>query len=146
MKTLTYTIRIEASVDRVRETMIAPDTYNAWTSAFTAGSHYEGSWDEGAEIRFLDPNRDGMVSEIAENNGVDFISIRHLGYIKNGVDDTTSDEIRAWAPAYENYTFTASEGGTLLRIACDVTDDFVAYMNDTYPKALALLKELCEKP
>ena len=49
-----------------------------------------------------------MVSEIAENKPNEFISIRHLGYIANGIEDTQSEAIRAWAPAYENYTFVAT--------------------------------------
>ncbi|NJK71643.1 MAG: hypothetical protein HC932_05395 [Thermales bacterium] len=42
-----------------------------------------------------------MTSEIAENKQYEFVSIRHLGYVLNGVEDTTSPEITALMPSYE---------------------------------------------
>jgi len=58
----------------------------------------------GERIQFLSPSGDGMVAEIAENRTNEFISIRQLGLIKKGVEDTESEAVRAWAPVYENYT------------------------------------------
>jgi hypothetical protein len=37
-----------------------------------------------------------MVAEIAENRRNEFISIRHLGFIANGIVDTTSEVVKAW--------------------------------------------------
>jgi len=51
--------------------------------------------------------------------------------------------VRAWAPAYENYTFTATPQGTKLTVDQDMTEDFEG-MVGTWPKALATLKALCE--
>jgi hypothetical protein len=50
-----------------------------------------------------------MTAEIAENRPFEFVSIRHLGIIKDGVDDTESPASRAWTPAFENYTFTEKD-------------------------------------
>ncbi len=83
-------------------------------------------------------------SEIAENTPNAFISIRILGYIDNdGVEDTTSDAIRAWAPAYENFTLSATSNGTRLTIDQDITEEFES-MPEAWPKALEELKALCE--
>ena len=84
-----------------------------------------------------------MVSDIAENRPNEFISLRHLGYIVNGAEDTSSEAIRAWAPAYENYTFTATPQGTKLTVDQDITEEF-ASMPEDWPKALRTLKALCE--
>jgi hypothetical protein len=46
--------------------------------------------------------KEGIISEIAESRKNSFISIRHLGNILNGKEDPTSEEVRKWAPAYEN--------------------------------------------
>jgi hypothetical protein len=136
---------IQAPVAVVWQQVTAPQSYRQWTTAFCEGSNFEGSWDQGAAIRFLSPSGDGMVSEIAENRAHEFISIRHLGYIHQGVDDTTSAAITAWAPAYENYSFSAlPNGGTRLVIDQDVALEYENYMTDAWPKALALLKQLCE--
>lgn len=144
VRRLQFTTIIEAPVSRVYALMIAPESYRNWTSAFTEGSTYEGSWDAGQQIRFLSPSGDGMVAEIAENRANQFISIRHLGFIAQGVVDTDSEAVRAWAPAYENYSFQAVPEGTRLVVDQDITDDFEGFMTETWPKALARLKALCE--
>jgi hypothetical protein len=145
-KTLQFSTTISARRPRVWDVMLGPETYKEWTTPFCAGSHYVGSWDQGAKIRFLAPSGDGMTAEIAENRLHEFISIRHLGEVAGGVDDTTSDRVRAWAPAYENYAFVDSPAGTEVRVSVDVTPEYEAAMNDMFPKALAKLKALCEIP
>ena len=144
VKRIQFATIIEAPVSHVYELMIAPESYMFWTSAFAEGSTYEGYWDQGQQIRFLSPSGDGMVAEIAENRADEFISVRHLGMIFQGVVDTDSETARAWAPAYENYSFQAVPEGTRLVVDQDVTDEFEGYMNEAWPKALARLKALCE--
>jgi hypothetical protein len=135
---------VRAPVPIVWHTMLDDATYRAWTAAFTSESHYVGSWDAGASIRFLDGKGSGMVSEIAEHRAYAFLSIRHLGYINAGVDDTTSDAVRAWAPAYENYTFAPVADGTKLTVEMDVSAEFEEMMGDMWPRALDLLQQLAE--
>ena len=121
-----------------------PETFKAWTSAFAEGSYFEGSWDEGQTIRFLIPDGSGMVSMIARNRPYEFVSIKHLGIIKDGIDDTESEAARNWTPASENYTFSDAGTATELKIDVDTAQAFETYMEDTWPKALAKLKALCE--
>lgn len=142
---LHFHITINAPRNIVWDTMLAPDTYRDWTSAFCEGSYYEGSWTQGSRIRFLSPDGDGMCSEIAESWPHDSISIRHLGYINKGVEDTTSDAIRQWAPAFENYHFTDNGSSTTLHVEQDVTAEFEPYMKDAWPRALERLKIICEQ-
>ena len=104
---ITFSTTIGAPVPVVWRTMLGKPGYEHWTSAFSEGSTYEGAWAPGAKIRFLGQEGDGIVSEIAEYREYAYISLRHLGFLAKGVEDTTSDAVRAWAPAYENYTFTA---------------------------------------
>jgi len=144
-KTLTFEIVIRAPRARVWATMLDPETYKAWTSAFCEGSYFVGSWDEGAKIQFLSPSGDGMTAVIAENRLHEFVSIRHLGVIEKGVEDTSSEKVRAWAPAYENYRFSDLPEGCRLTVTVDTVAEYEQYMRDTFPKALALLKELAEK-
>jgi hypothetical protein len=145
MKTLHYSTVIDAPRKRVWDVMLGPETFKAWTTEFAEGSYFEGSWDEGRKIRFLIPDGSGMVSMIAQNRPYAFISIKHLGIIKNGIDDTESEAARSWAPAYENYTFSDVGTSTELKVDVDAAPDFEAYMEDTWPKALAKLKALCEE-
>ncbi|MFY9479008.1 MAG: SRPBCC domain-containing protein [Aquabacterium sp.] len=145
MKTLTFETTINAPRARVWDTMLKLDTYQAWTAAFCEGSTYEGSWDKGARIRFGTPSGHGTIAIIAENQLHTYVSIQHIGMIDKGVEDTTSDKVKAMTPAFENYRFTDTPQGTLLTVTMDTIPDYEQYMHDTYPKALALLKELCER-
>jgi hypothetical protein len=143
-RTLEFVVDIRAPRATVWERMLQPATYEQWTSVFCEGSRYEGSWERGAKIRFLAPSGDGMTSEIAESRLHEYVSIRHLGEIAHGVEDFTSERVRSWAPAYENYSFAEVPGGTELCVTVEVTPEFETWMRDTYPRALAHLKALCE--
>jgi hypothetical protein len=124
--------------------MLGQETYKAWTAVFSEGSYYAGSWNEGEQIRFLSQDGSGMLSVIAENRPYEFVSIKHLGMIYNGVEDTESGEVRRWAPIFENYTFTSVGASTEVRVDVDVHPDFEDYMLDNWPKALVTLKQICE--
>jgi hypothetical protein len=149
MKQINLDIRIHAPRETVWAAIVSPEHYNRWTRVFTETSHFEGGWNKGDAIRFLAINADGakegMVSEIAESDFPAYISIRHLGYIMNGVEDTTSEAIKAWAPAYENYTLQeAGPDATRFAVQNDVTDDYYDMFMDLWPKALQALKEVAE--
>jgi uncharacterized protein YndB with AHSA1/START domain len=142
--TLTFTTTIRSPRQHVWETMFSPDGYRTWTAPFMEGSYYSGSWEQGQKIQFLSPGGEGMTAEIAESRPHQFLSIRHLGEVRDGVEDTTSDKVRAWAPAYENYALAEADGGTALTVSVDTLAEYEQYMQDTFPKALAALKALCE--
>lgn len=150
MLKLHFSITINASREKVWNTMLEDATYRIWTEAFTPGSHYVGDWSQGSKILFLgpDPNTGalgGMVSRIAENRLHEFISIEHLGMIHGGVEDTTSDAVKAWAGAHENYTLKAHGHATEVLVDIDIAEDFKEMFEDMWPKALQKLKELAEK-
>ena len=149
MRKINFEITIDASCELVWEAIETDYKYRLWASAFQEGSYFEGGWYKGDTIRFIAINKDGekegMVSEIAERNYPNYISIKHLGYIAHGVDDTTSDEIRKWAPAFENYTLEKLQvNQTLFKIEMDVTDDYYEMFLTLWPKALTRLKEVSE--
>ena len=138
MKRLHYSITIEASRERVWDTMLAPDTYRQWTSPFCEGSHYEASWEKGSTIRFLGPGGEGMRAEIAENRPLEHISILHKACI------TAEGEVAFPGPAFENYHFRDSGQGTELQVDVDTDGKYEAMFADMWPRSLARLKALCE--
>jgi len=146
MTTQHFDIFIHAPPKQVWATMLQSPTYERWTAAFCEGSRFEGSWDEGQTMRFLGPEGLGMVAEIAAHRPAEFVSIRHLGMICQGAEDTTSNAASVWTPCFENYTFTLDAGGTRLRVDCDEFGDCADWMTQTWPKALQALKTLCETP
>ena len=144
VKRIQFTAEISAPAPVVWRHVTSPESYKIWSSAFAKGSHFKGSWEQGSKIQFLSPSGDGMVAEIAEIRGNEFISICHLGFIANGLEDTTSETVKAWAPAYENYTFLAVPSGTKMVVDQDVSAEWEEYITEAWPKALLLLKELSE--
>ena len=144
MKTLHFSVTINAPKEKVWTVMLDPEGYKAWTDAFAAGSYFEGSWEKGQSIKFLGPEGDGMTSVIAEYRPFEFVSIKHLGYVKNGIEDTESPEIKAWAPSFENYTFSENKGVSEVKIDVDVDSEWEEDMEQAWPKALAKLKMICE--
>lgn len=144
VKRIHFTVTVHAPVATVWHHVTTLASYQHWTSAFAEGSTFEGSWALGSKIRFLAPSGDGMLSEIAERRENEFLSIRHLGFIANGVEDTTSEAVKAWAPAYENYTFLPVPEGTRMVVDQDIAAEWADSLSQAWPKALALLKGLSE--
>lgn len=150
MQRLHFSILINAPKDKVWHSMLDDKPYREWTKAFNEGSYYKGNLEKGSKILFLgpDPNtgeESGMVSRIAENKPYEFISIEHLGIVQNGVEDTTSEVARKWAPAFENYTFNDKDGATEVLVDIDIEDEHAQMFNEMWPGALRKLKELAEK-
>jgi hypothetical protein len=144
MKTVRYSISIRAPREAVWAAMLGPETYRAWTAPFCEGSYYEGSWSTGEKIRFLGPTGEGMTSVIAESRPPEFVSIKHLGVVKDGVEDTSSPAAAAWAPSFENYSFVDAGDATDLTVEVETPPAFEAFMDEAWPKALAKLQEICE--
>jgi len=144
VRTLHFSIIIQAPVRQVWQTMFDAESYRQWTKAFCDGSYFVGSWQQGETIRFLSPSGDGMVAIIAEHQPYQLMSIKHIGFVFQGVDDLVSDKVKSWTPAFENYLFREVPDGTQLLIEQEVAPEYVDYMSDTWPKALHKLKQLCE--
>lgn len=151
MQTLHFSTTINAPKKTVWDTMLQDATYREWTSAFNPkGSWFEGDWSQGSKILFLGPGEDGappagMVAVIRENRPHDYISIEHLGFVQNGVEDTTSEAVKKWTPAFENYTFTEKGGRTEVLVDMDTDDEHAKMFLEMWPKALEKLKALAER-
>ena len=148
MERLNFSIVIDAPKEKVWNTMLDDETYRVWTAVFMPGSHYIGDWREGSKILFLAPGEagemSGMVSRIKVNREYEYISIEHLGMVQGGKEDTTSEEVKNWAGAQENYTFRDLGGRTEVQVEMDTNEEYREMFQDAWPKALARLKELAE--
>ena len=142
-----YTITINAPREKVWNTLFDDETYRKWTAAFAEGSQAETDWKKGSKAYFTDGNGSGMVSRIEDNKPNEFMSIRHLGTLKDGVEDYNSEEAKKWGELYENYTLNAANGGTELVIDLkgNLPEEFKEYFAAAWPKALDKLKELSEE-
>ncbi|WP_207492605.1 SRPBCC family protein [Aridibaculum aurantiacum] len=145
---LTFEATIDAPVEKVYATMLDEQHYQTWTAAFNPSSCFQGSWEKGSKILFIGTdeqgNKGGMVSRIKENIPNSFVSIEHLGILQGEQEIISGPEVESWAGALENYSFTEQDGKTLLSIEMDSNEEFKQYFQDTWPKALNILKTICE--
>ncbi|MBK8442998.1 MAG: SRPBCC domain-containing protein [Sphingobacteriales bacterium] len=152
MNKIQFKVSINAPANKVYDTMLGIGnklTYQQWTALFNPTSTYEGNWGKGSKMQFIGTDeqgeKGGMLSEIVENIPHRFVSIRHYGLLKADEEITEGPEVEKWANGFENYTFEENNGITTVIVDLDTTEDFLDYMNQTYPKALEKLKEICEK-
>ena len=143
MTDLEFSISIEAPAARVWHCMFDPLTYRDWTSAFAEGSTFEGSWQAGHRLRFLDPRGFGMEAVVDENRLHEVMALRLVGEIQDGKPLAASRLHRE--PARERYVFnTTPAGGTLLVVHLQGWDGFLDFLQATWPLALQRLKTLAE--
>ncbi len=130
MQPFTISISISAPRERVWRVLFDAESYRIWTAPFASGSRYEGSFTEGATIKFLtDENPACALASLVETvREPEFLSLRHdFG-----------------APYYENYTLRLEGDSTLLTIDQDLGDEWAEMMSAIWPKALAEVKRLSE--
>lgn len=145
MQKITLSTTINAPKEKVWEVLWDLDAYRAWTKAFSESSTVQtDNWKEGSKLLFHDGNGSGMVSEVAANRPNEYMSFRHLGMVKNGIEDTTSDEVKIWAGSMENYTLKGENGSTELTIDMDINDEYKEMFEKMWPHALASVKALAE--
>ena len=85
-----------------------------------------------------------MVSRIAELRPNEYISFEHLGEVNNGVEDTTSDKVKQWAGAHENYLLKKLDDKTELAIEMDINEEYKDMFAEMWPRALENIKSLSE--
>jgi len=140
MKTLKFTETIKASKTKVWETLWNDDTYKQWTAPFMEGSYAESDWKEGSKILFLSPGGNGMFSIIEKKIPNEQMTFKHLGEIKNGVE-----EAKNWEGAKEAYHLEEKNGVTQLDVEMDAVGEFEDYFSKTFPVALNKVKEIAEQ-
>ncbi|MEO7924969.1 MAG: SRPBCC domain-containing protein [Chitinophagaceae bacterium] len=146
MEKINFSSLINAPREKVWKTLWEDANYREWTSAFMEGSYAKtDNWKEGTKVLFLGDKGSGMVSRVASNKPNEYMSFEHLGEVKEGVEDTTSDRVKAWAGCKENYTLKETNGSTELLVEMDISPEFKDYFEKTWPKAMEKIKELAEK-
>lgn len=145
MKRKQYNTIIDAPRERVWEVLWGDRSYVEWTSAFTAGSRVETTWEEGAKVLFLNAENEGMVARIEEKKQPGKMVFKHLGMVdKTGKEDFDSEKVKAWSGAEEIYLLKEAGQKTELLVAMDLDEGHEAYFDEAWPKAFEKLKDLAK--
>ena len=147
MEKITFSIVIHAPREKVWNTMLTKDTYEKWTAAFHEGSTFVGSWEKGSEIEFLGPDEQGnlsggMYARVVENRPHEFVSVQHLGEMKDG--QKVPWPITPGMEGFENYSFADVDGGTEVSIELTIPKEWKDMFVEAWPKALEKLKMITE--
>ena len=144
MKKLNFAIEINAGRETVWSALWEDANYREWTSNFQEGSYAISEWKEGSKVQFLSPEGDGMYSVIDRLIPNEYMSFRHLGDIKAGIEQPQSEETKMWMGATENYTLEDVNGKTLLKVDMDITESHEHVFNKIFPRALEAVKQIAE--
>lgn len=145
MLTLPFSVQIRASREKVWSVLWDLPNYEEWVAVFSEGSTVKtDNWKEGTKLRFVNTEDSGIVSVVAANRPLEFMSFRHLGTVNKGVEDTESDAVNSWAGAIESYSLSGTDGQCLLEVKMDTTEDYAGYFREKWPLALEKIKAMAE--
>jgi len=139
-----FSISINAPKEKVWTVLWNEESYRSWTKAFSEDSHAVSDWNEGSKILFLDGKGSGMYSKIDKKIENEKMSFRHIGEVKDGVEQPLDEKTKAWSGGLETYILSEKDGVTTLDVELDAPADFMDYFTNTFPKAMQNVKDLAE--
>ncbi|HSD15485.1 MAG TPA: hypothetical protein VLB74_12615 [Flavobacterium sp.] len=145
MKKIKFTVVIGASKEKVWNVLWNDDTYQKWTSVFSEGSKAVSDWKEGSKIHFLDANNNGMFSMIDKRVENEIMNFKHIGNVKDGVEQPLDAATEIWSGSMENYALSETDGITTLKTEMDIIEDYQDFFNEKFPLALDLVKKMAEE-
>jgi hypothetical protein len=148
MKTLTYRITIEKPQDFVFNKIMDKSVYPDWAAAWGEGMDYVGEWKEGENISFFDQTQGGTKILIEKIEPFKHIRAKHVAMVNpQNIEVELADEMmKKWIGSLEEYYFEAVDNTTTeLKVVMTVDPAFQPMFDGTWPNALKLFKEVCEK-
>ncbi|KQT17692.1 ATPase [Chryseobacterium sp. Leaf404] len=139
MELLKFEITIDATPEKVWSVLWDELSFRQWTSAFTEGSYYMGTLEEGSKVQFLDPENNGMFSKVVKNIPQKEMVFLHLGEIYSGIE-TPMD----WGDATESYFLEETEYFTKLTLEIKSSEEFKSFFEEKVPMAIQNVKHLAE--
>jgi len=143
MKEIQFSIKIDASKERVWATLWEDITFRDWANIIDEGTYMKGIMKEGNEIQFISSvSGYGVTSRIEKLNPNEFVLFRH------GTDTQESgqkEREKEWTGGTESYSLSEENGVTTLIVKTDVPQGQEETFNIRFPRALERIKKLAEK-
>lgn len=143
MKGMQFSIEINATKERVWNTLWQDETFRGWASIIDPGTYMVGDLKEGNEIQFISGSSGYGVTSLVEKLVVgEFLLLRHRADTKaNGKWEREKE----WTGGEESYRLAEKDGTTTLSVAFDVPPELAEEFKANYPKALERVKILSER-
>ena len=143
MKEIQFSIKINASKERVWATLWEDKTFRDWASIIDEGTYIEGEMKEGNAIQFISSvNGYGVTSRIEKLTPNEFVLFRHSADTKESGQLELEKE---WTGGTESYSLTEKKGVTTLLLKTDVPQELEEIFKVRIPRAQERIKILAEK-
>jgi hypothetical protein len=143
MKEMQFTIAINASREKVWDTLWQDETFRDWAGLIDPGTYMEGELKEGNKVQYISAENGygvtSLVEKLIENK---FVLLRHQADTQEA---GTREREKEWTGGKESYALSEKDGTTILTAAFDVPSEMEEYFSVNYPKALAQVKALAER-
>jgi len=142
MNPLTFSLTINASKQKVWDTLWQDNTFRQWAGIIDPGTYMLGALKEGGEVQFISAeNGYGVTSLIEKCVPGEYLLLKHSADTQDTGASTREEE---WTGGNESYTLTEQGGVTTLTAVFDVPPQQEEYFTTAYPKALECVKRLAE--
>ena len=143
MKTIEFSIEINAAKECVWATLWEDATFRDWASLIDEGTYMKGIMKEGNEIQFLSSvNGYGVTSLLATLDPNEYVLFRHNADTK---ETGQQEREKEWTEGTESYSLTEKNGVTTLIVKTDVPQEQEETFRVRLPEALECIKTLAEK-
>ncbi len=143
MKRVKFSIEIEASKEKVWNTLWDDKTFRIWANIIDEGTYLKGIMKEGNEIEFISSvNGYGVTSLIEKLNLNEFVLFRHSSDTK---EVGKKERKKEWTGGMESYSLIEKGNITLLIVESDIPIELEELFKDRIPKSLDCIKSLSEK-
>jgi uncharacterized protein YndB with AHSA1/START domain len=142
MKKMQFSVEIQATKEKVWNTLWQDKTLRQWADIIDPGTHMVGDLKEGNEIQFISGNGYGVTSMVEKLTPGEFLLLRHTADTK---ENGKQQREKQWTGGKESYSLAEEDGITTLTGVFDVPPELEEYFRDSYPKALERIKVLAER-
>jgi uncharacterized protein YndB with AHSA1/START domain len=141
MKPITFTVKINASKEKVWDTLWQDKTLRQWAGIIDPGTHMVGELKENEEVQYISGNGYGVTSLVEKLIPGEYLVLRHEADTQ---DAGTRKRKKQWTGGKETYQLAEQKGITTLTIAFDVPQELEDTFNVSYPEAMRCIKTLSE--
>jgi hypothetical protein len=143
MQEMRYSIEIQATKERVWNTLWQDETFREWAGLIDPGTYMVGDLQEGNEVQFISSeNGYGVTSLVEKLTAGEFLLLRHQADTQEAGNQEREKE---WTGGKESYSLAEKDGATTLTVTFDVPPEMEEYFKINYPKALERVKVLAER-
>jgi hypothetical protein len=138
-----FSIEIQASRERVWNTLFEDKSFRDWGNIIDKGQYMVGEIKEGNEVKFISGSSGyGVTSLVEKLIPNEFVSFRQMADTKESGEKERQKE---WTGGTESYSLAENDGVTTLRVTIDIPSGLEEMFQDRFPKALERIKFLAEQ-